>query len=130
VANFVKQQIDVARSGSLTRIVAALSALSKDTPLRVTIEEAKSRRSDQQNKYLWGVCYATLLKHLPGWDAQDIHEYFLGEHFGWETLEGMGKRRLKPLHRSSKLSTTEFAGFVDFIQRKAAELGVVIPDPT
>jgi hypothetical protein len=57
-----------------------------------------------------------------------LHEYFLGEHFGWETLEGFGRKRLRPLKRSSKLSTAEFAAFVDFIQRKAAELGIYIPD--
>ena len=123
-----KQVIGIAKNGPLTRVVAVLSSLSKDKPIRVTIEEAKSRRSDQQNRYLWGVCYPTLLAHLPGWDAEDVHEFMLGEWSGWETLEGMGKKRLKPIRRSSKLSTVEFMAFVDFIQRKAADMGVFIPD--
>jgi hypothetical protein len=66
---------------------------------------------------------------LPGWDAEDVHEYMLGEWSGWEALEGLGRKRLRPLRRSSRLNKQEFADFVDFIQRKAAEHGVFIPDP-
>jgi hypothetical protein len=53
----------------------------------------------------------------------------LGECFGWETVEGFGRKRLKPLKRSAKLTTLEFSDFVAFIQRKAAEFGVYVPDP-
>ncbi len=95
----------------------------------ITVEERKTKRSEQQNRYLWGVCYAELLKVLPGWDAEDVHEYMLGEWSGWETLLGFDKKRLRPLRRSSKLNKQEFADFVAFIQRKAAEHGVFIPDP-
>lgn len=97
------------------------------------IEVAQKKRSDPQNRYLWGVCYPTMLKQggesLAGWDAEDLHEYFLGEHFGWETLEGFDRKRLRPIRRSSKLTPLEFADYVSFIQRKAADMGIVIPDP-
>jgi hypothetical protein len=53
----------------------------------------------------------------------------LGECFGWETVEGFGRKRLKPLKRSAKLGTQEFSDFVAFIQRRAAELGIFVPDP-
>jgi hypothetical protein len=114
---------------SLARIVAFISALSKETAWKLEVSEYKSRRSDEQNRYLWGVVYATILKHLPGWDAEDVHDYFLGEHFGWETLEGMGRKRVKPIRRSSRLNKTEFAEYVAFIQRAMAERGVYIPEP-
>jgi hypothetical protein len=87
------------------------------------------RRSHEQNRYLWGIVYATILKHLEGWDADDVHEYCLGEWGGWETMEGFGRKRLRPLRRSSKLNTTEFAEFVSFIQRHMAEKGIQIPNP-
>jgi hypothetical protein len=96
---------------------------------RVSVEKAKSVRSQQQNRYLWGCCYAAFMPHLPGWDAEDVHEYMLGEHFGWEVVEGFGKKRMRPIKRSSKLSKAEFADFVDFIQRKGAEMGIFVPDP-
>jgi hypothetical protein len=131
VAKLLKQQIDIAKNGSIVRAVALLSSLSKEHGVRLTIEEAKSRRSDQQNKYLWGVCYATMLKVLPeGWIADDLHEFWLGEFYGWDILEGLGRKRMKPKRRSSRLSTVEFAAYVAFLQQQAAErLGVYIADP-
>ena len=119
------------RDRMLERIGQFLAGLSPDKAWKLEVCEHRRKRSDQQNAYLWGVCYATLLKAdaLHGWDADDLHEYFLGEHFGWERLEGMGRVRLQPIRRSSKLTVTEFGDFVDFIHRKAAEFGVYIPEP-
>lgn len=111
------------------RAVAFLAALPRDRAWRVKVEPWKRTRSHAQNAYLWGVCYRALLEHLPGWDASDVHEYMLGEWAGWEVIEGFGRKRMKPIRRSSRLSTVEFADYVGFIQRKAAELGVFIPDP-
>ena len=88
----------------------------------------KPKRSDSQNAYLWGVVYPAFCAALPGWDAEDVHEYLLGEHFGWERIEGMGRTRLKPLRRSSRLNKEEFAAYVDFCQRKGAEHGVFVPE--
>ncbi len=101
------------------------------SPHEITIEPKKSTRSLEQNAYLWGVCYQTILDtgQLEGWRKEDLHEYFLGEHFGWERLEGFDRIRLRPLKRSSKLKKMQFVEFIDFIHQKMAEIGVVIPDP-
>lgn len=123
---------DRPRDEILARMVRFVHQLDAGKAWEWTCAPYKKRRSMQQNAYLWGVCYATILQQggeaLRGWSADDLHEYFLGEHFGWETLEGFGRKRLRPLKRSSRLSTSEFSDFVDFIQRKAAELGIYIPD--
>jgi hypothetical protein len=117
------------RSATATdRVQKVIGALSTEKAWSLVIEEYKPKRSENQNRYLWGVCYAELLKVLPGWDAEDVHEYMLGEWSGWETIEGMGRKRLRPLRRSSKLNKQEFADFVAFVQKKAAEHGVFIPD--
>jgi hypothetical protein len=113
-------------AGNLARF---LDLLPDDRAWKVEVSEHRKRRSDQQNRYLFGVCYPVLLAHLPGWDKDDLHEYMLGEWAGWERLEGMGRVRMKPIKRSSKLSTVEFGEFVDFVQRKAAELGLYVPSP-
>jgi hypothetical protein len=114
---------------SLARLMGFLSALGKEREWKVEVSEFKRTRSNEQNAYLWGVAYPAILKHLPGWDADDIHEYCLGECFGWETLEGLGRRRVKPVRRSSRLSTTEFSDYVGFIQRTMAAKGIDVPDP-
>lgn len=117
------------RQRTTSGVARYLSTLDRTTNWKIEIGEHKQTRSNEQNAYLWGVVYPTALERLPGWDADDLHEYFLGEHFGWETLEGLGKRRLRPLRRSSKLSVKEFKAHWQFIQRKMAEFGVDIPDP-
>jgi hypothetical protein len=121
------------RDRAIERVAGFLSRLPQDKAWRVSVTEQKRRRTTQQNRYLWGVAYPAILtggwEALRGWDAEDIHEFMLGECFGWETVEGFGKRRLKPLKRSAKLTTLEFSDFVAFIQRKAAEFGVYVPDP-
>lgn len=99
--------------------------------IKVTVEEAKKRRSDEQNKYLWGVVYPTILQsgQLDGWTAEDVHEYLLGEIYGWETLAGFGRKRLRPIRRSSRMNTVEFAEYVAQIQQRMAALGIYVPDP-
>jgi hypothetical protein len=116
------------RAGAVDRLAKTLNALDAAKAWEVTVKEKKRTRSEQQNRYLWGVVYATICEHLPGWDAEDVHDYFLGEHFGWEVLEGFGKKRIKPIRRSARLNKMEFADYIAFIQRKMAERGVYIPD--
>ena len=113
------------------RAAAFIQSLPVGQAWRVVVEPYKANRSQSQNRYLWGVVYPTILQagHLDGWEAEDLHEFYLGECFGWETLEGMSRKRVKPLKRSSKLSKTEFSDYVAFIQRKAAEMGIFVPDP-
>jgi hypothetical protein len=98
-------------------------------PLEVSSEPWKPRRSDPQNRYLWGVVYPAFTARLEGWSAEDVHEYLLGEHFGWETIEGMGRKRMKPLRRSARLNKADFAAYVDSCIRIAATHGIFVPGP-
>ena len=124
---------ELPRTRAIERVAGFLSRLPQDKAWRVSVTEQKRTRTQQQNRYLWGVAYPAILagggEALSGWHAEDLHEYFLGEHFGWETLEGFGRKRMKPLRRSAKLTTQEFSDYVAFVQRKAAELGIFVPDP-
>ncbi len=110
------------------RVIAMIEV--HDLPFMVTIKKGGTR-SLSQNSYLWGVCYPTILAegNLEGWTKNDLHEYFKGECFGWDTLEGFGRKRIKPIHGSSTLTKMEFCDYVAFIQQKASEMGVFIPDP-
>jgi hypothetical protein len=111
-------------------------------PLRVTVEQHRKRRSDEQNGYLFGVAYKALCE-ATGYDVEDVHEFMLGEHFGWvdkrvpksaKFPQGIERvpRRTTTRNESGKrqvLSTVEFAEYVDHVQRFGAEHGVFIPDP-
>lgn len=109
-------------------------ARARRTPeLEVTIEAFKPRRSEQQNSFLWGVVYPSILEGggeaLRGWSKEDLHEYFLIEMWGSEVIEGFGRKRHKPIKRSSKMTKTEFRDYITLIEVRCAEMGIHIPEP-
>ncbi len=119
----------VTKASDLIRVHVALD--KHELPFRIKVSKG-GKRSLEQNAYLWGVCYETILAHGlrdDGWHNEDLHEYFLGEFHGWETIEGFGQKRKKPVRRSSGKSISEFMDYIEFIHQKAAEMGVYIPDP-
>lgn len=110
------------------------SLVTDDGSWQITVEPFKRPRSNQQNAYLWGVVYPTILEAggemLAGWSSDDLHEFYLGEIYGWEILEGMGRKRMKPIRRSSQMNKTEFMDYLEQISQRCAEMGIVIPEPT
>lgn len=126
--NFTIPKSDQGRFGVIERMTKAVRSLDAEKIFEVKIDEKKPKRSDQQNKYLFGVVYAEIARHLEGWDKDDIHEFCLGEWSGWEVVEGFGKKRQRPVLRSSKLNKQQFGDYIEFIQRTMAERGIYIPD--
>ena len=101
-----------------------LAALSGDVV--VTVAEGRGKRSDGQNRWLWGVAYKILADHT-GYTEEEIHEickYKFNRkefHLGDESYELGGSTR--------QMSTTEFMDYKTSIQQFGATLGCVIPDP-
>ncbi len=110
-----------------------LRDVTPDKAWSITVEEVKARRSDAQNAFLWGVVYPSFLEGggeaLKGFRATDLHEWFLGDMWGWETLEGFGRKRMRPVRRSSTMTKQEFSDYIAFIEQKALDMGIVIPEP-
>lgn len=123
----------MSRDRVICRIVDALEDLPQNLGFRVEIHEHRATRSDAQNRYLWGVVYPAILEAggntLGGWTDDDLHEYLLGEKFGWEVVTAFGKKRQRPVRRSSKLSKLEFMEYIAFIQQRMAEHGIHVPEP-
>jgi len=128
----------IARGTPPDQIAASISTMvSRLDPAQswqISIEAFKPKRSDQQNAFLWGVVYPSILEgggeSLRGWTTTDLHEYFLIEAFGSEVIEGFGRKRHKPIRRSSKLTKQEFSDYLALIEAKCAELGIHIPEPS
>lgn len=121
----------------------AIANLDPDEAWKITAEPVKPTRSNSFNAYLWAVPYK-LISEATGYEVEEVHEYFLGRHFGWvdkkvpktprnpsgvesvpvrtTTTDQHGKR--------SVLTHEQFSEYVAFIQRFAAiKLNLVIPDP-
>lgn len=116
-------------------MIARVSKVLMNLPqerYKIEIEEAKPKRTDSQNKFLWAI-YTQILafggEDVGGWTKDDLHEFFLIDHFGSETYEVFGKKRIRPLRRSKKLNKQEFSDYVAHIQHFMAERGVYISDP-
>ena len=106
---------------------------SKDGEYVIRIERRHAHRSQQQNRFYWGVCVHLVSEHT-GYDPDEVHQLakqmFLpktlaladgnGEVVGEYVLGGS----------TTKLNTVEFGEFIERFRRWAAEmLDVVIPDP-
>lgn len=134
VAQSIKFPRGMGREGQIRRLAAICLALPPEKAWKVTIEEEAPRRSDSQNALLWAL-YGQILdrggEDMRGWVKEDLHDFFLGEHFGWERLDSdlINRAKLKPVKRSSKLSKIEFADFTDHIVHFMAERGVVLDMP-
>jgi hypothetical protein len=128
---FPKGTTPDAMAVAITRMV---QGLAPDRAWSVEVAEWKKPRTNQQNAYLWGVVYPMVLEAggeaLAGWTRDDLHEYFLGEVWGWETLEGFGKKRLRPLKRTSRMTQTEFTEYLHGIENRLMDLGIgPLPEP-
>lgn len=119
-------------ASAVIRVGALLASLPKVHPWVVMVLEKKHTRSLEQNRLLWAL-YGDIVRlggeSMAGWETKDLHEFFLGEHYGWAKLDGMKRARLKPLRRSSRMSKTEFSDHVDYIVRYMAEQGIVLSLP-
>lgn len=120
------------RDIAICNLVDTLEDLPISEGFKVEIHEHAATRSEKQNNCLWWI-YGEILKLggnvMAGWDKDDLHEFFLGEHFGTVTKTVFGRKRRTPIRRSKSLSKTHFAELVDFIYRFMANEGVVLPEP-
>ncbi len=118
--------------GALLKVCNAVRALDATKVWVIKIEEKKPARSLSQNRMLWAL-YTDIIRlggeAMQGWTKEDLHSFFLCDHFGTEIVEMFGKKRQVPLRSSSKLSKAEFVEFCDHIIRFMAERGVPLSDP-
>jgi hypothetical protein len=110
------------------RALAAIEHLKVVFPCELLVLPWKPRRTEQQNRYLWGVVYRTISGET-GNEVNDLHDYFLGEFFGWEEYDVLGRKKMRPRERSSRQVKARFSEYIEFIISRAANLGIVIPPP-
>ncbi len=106
----------------------------KNMYVRVTVEKAKKKRSNQQNRYWWGVCIPYLkngFKDL-GYrlDSEETHDFVKHKFCRSEIISVETGEILETVKGTSKMSTTEFMDLIADIQEWAAIfMNVEIPDP-
>lgn len=124
------------RAARLQRLGAFFARLPADKPWEVSVEPFKKKRSGRQNNAMWGPIYGPL-SAFTGYSETELHDVMLKLHFGEVERRVLGVTQRVPRRTTTinergereELSRDEMARFIDFILRKAAELGCYIEDP-
>ena len=105
--------------------------------VELSLEKAKKKRSDLQNRYLWGLVYDLALQGFmeeghEGLSKDDIHYFFKKRHLpdGKQIADPItGEVTLIP-RSTTTLGTVEFIHYVEMIAKDLAEwFGIVVPEP-
>lgn len=126
------------RQDVLLNAVGFLKRLPADKSWVVKVEPFVKRRSDKQRGSLFGVAYGAIMEAMGlrgSRDKEDLHEFFCGEYFGWTEATPLMKSR--PVRTTTKnergekdeISTVTALDMYAFIQQRAAENGIDVPDP-
>ena len=94
----------------------------------VTIDNERVTASDQQRRYLFGVCYS-IMGEYTGHDKEELHDWAMREHFGTKKVK-VGKIEKEVRRSWTTLNKSEGVEFIDWLIGFASiELGCVIPSP-
>jgi hypothetical protein len=104
----------------------ALLARFEGKQIAVRVTKHHLARSLSQNAYLWGVVYPLLAEHC-GYELEEVHEALKFRFLRDRQNETPGLVRVGS---TARLSTAEFTEYIEQCRHLAAELGIVIPDPS
>ena len=99
--------------------------------LELTLFPLTRGRSNEQNRYMWGVVYKILADEL-GYSCEEVHEImaakFLKHFVTITTKEGI--EEVEIVRSTTSLKTTEMEEYLEKIRQwSAMELGISIPLP-
>lgn len=101
----------------------------KGKKVKLTIEEWKETRSNQQNRAWFGIVIKYFMEYMGIRDRLYVHRVIL-EHIGhYDLVEVFGKME-KKIKSTHNLPKREFSELYEAAQQLGAEFGIVIPDPT
>lgn len=102
--------------------------------IELSIGETGRKRSNQQNRWLWGVAYKIIGNYIGERDLEKVHELCKQEYPQRDKLEinlkdGTTKTVEFPTS-TAKMNTLEFCNYMEWIIQWGAEfLGCQIPEP-
>lgn len=104
-----------------------ISQLKNDKIAMVTIENLRSQRSVQQNRYWWGVCYP-IIAELTGYTEKEVHEWARGAGLPPKIVK-IGRREVETTKSTTELSVGDGVAYTSFLRQTAVDLGGYIPTP-
>lgn len=128
------------REQAIASLARLVQAFLPGRELMVKVEEATRERTAKQRSSLFGVAYKSLMGQMGlrgEREKNELHEFLLGEYFGWRKKPGLGSALQFPMRTTTTnedgnrdvLTTREQMDFYAWIQQRAAEYGYDVPDP-
>lgn len=137
----MKKKFVIQKEGSREGLIAAVAGYIRSWPEGgkpglIEIGVLKRERTSQQNRALFGHAYPIIMEDT-GHEVNEVHEIMCGYFFGTRVVNGLGQTKKKPIRTTTRdpdgnrdvMKTDEFVKFFDFVQHKAAEFGILVPDP-
>lgn len=104
-----------------------INRLDERKKVLVTIENVKTNRSQQQNKYWWAACFPVIAE-ITGYTIEEAHELCVNMFIPPKFLQ-VKEKEYAVRKGSSELSKSEGVEFTDKVRNLAVELGGYIPTP-
>lgn len=94
---------------------------------QVEIKSLLNSRSQQQNRYMWGIVYKIIGDEL-GMTSEEVHEVYKEKFLSYKKeIKGKFYTFTKS---TTELNVVEFGEYLDKVIRHASsELGLIIPEP-
>jgi len=132
---FYLHKKDTGRATVLATAHEFLDRLPDTKSWEIEITIFRKPRTEKQRKALFAAAYGPIMEHMGlrgNDDKEDLHAYFCGEYWGWHP-----QLKNKPIRTTTKneqgvrdeISTTQALDFYAFIQQRAIENGIFVPDP-
>ena len=110
--------------------------LPTDKPYLIDITRLKKKRTNLQNRALWGVAYKVINMET-GYKPEKVHNLMCGEFFGWKADAVFGNPTKEPVRTTTHdsdgkrdvIDREELGKFYLAIQAFCAPWGVDMPDP-
>lgn len=93
--------------------------------VEVTVRRFRSKRSNEANRYYWGVVVPLLAEEF-GYEKEEMHEVLAMHFLRIDNCPVTGAPRRQ---RTPDCDTSQFALYVDACIRLGAEHGVYVPQP-
>lgn len=98
----------------------------RDGDYELILRRKMSKRSDQQNRWYWGVVLETIAQETEN-DKDQLHDVF--KHKYLKTKIFIGKKEYESTRSTTALNKIEFGDYIERIRAEVADIGISIPDP-
>ena len=110
-------------NGRVTPLFYEFLAKNEGKDIELTFKPYRPIRSNNQNKYYWGVVVPMLANEL-GYTNEEMHDALKYKFLREDYDNGLSK-----VTSTTELNTEDFNHFITMVQVFASELGIIIPDP-